>query len=68
MARDAFNTGVAIIAQMTLVTIPLYMVLRDMRGLWISALVLLVTGWILKKSWYEKLDAETPATLEAARR
>ena len=57
MARDAFNTGVAIIAQMTLVTIPLYMVLRDMRGLWISALVLLVTGWILKKSWYEKLDA-----------
>ena len=68
MARDAFNTGVAIIAQMTLVTIPLYMVLRDMRGLWISALVLLVTGWILKKNWYEKLDAETPATLEAARR
>ena len=68
MGRDAFNTGVAIIAQMTLVTIPLYMVLRDMRGLWISALVLLVTGWILKKNWYEKLDAETPATLEAARR
>jgi Na+/proline symporter len=68
MARDAFNTGVGIIAQMTLVTIPLYMVLRDMRGLWISALVLLVTGWILKKNWYEKLDAETPATLEAARR
>jgi hypothetical protein len=33
------------------------MVLRDMRGLWLSALVLLVTGWILKKTWYEKLDA-----------
>jgi solute:Na+ symporter, SSS family len=57
MGRDALNVGVAIIAQMTLVTIPLYMVLRDMRGLWLSALVLLVTGWILKKNWYEKLDA-----------
>jgi hypothetical protein len=33
------------------------MVLRDMRGLWISVLVLLVTGWTLKKNWYEKLEA-----------
>jgi hypothetical protein len=44
------------------------MVFWDMKGLWISAAILLVTGWILKKTWYEKLDAETPATLEAARR
>jgi hypothetical protein len=41
---------------MTLVTIPLYMVLRDMRGLWLSVLILLVAGWILKKTWYEKLE------------
>jgi hypothetical protein len=68
MGRDAFNVGVAIVAQMTLVTIPLYMVFWDMKGLWISAAILLVTGWILKKTWYEKLDAETPATLETARR
>ena len=68
MAATPSTSGVGIIAQMTLVTIPLYMVLRDMKGLWISALVLLVTGWILKKNWYEKLDAETPATLEGARR
>jgi hypothetical protein len=54
--RDGFNVVIAIIAQMTLVTIPLYMVLRDMRGLWLSALVLLVTGWALKKNWYEKLE------------
>jgi hypothetical protein len=65
MGRDAFNVAVAIIAQMTLVTIPLYMVLRSMKGLWISALVLLVTGFILKKSWYEKLDADTAAAVEA---
>jgi hypothetical protein len=39
-----------------------------MRGLWVSAVVLLVTGWILKKSWYEKLDAETPAPARAPQR
>ena len=54
--RDAFNVALAIVAQMTLVTIPLYMVLRDMRGLWISVIILLVTGWTLKKTWYERLD------------
>jgi hypothetical protein len=54
--RDALNVALAIIAQMTLVTLPLYMVLRDRRGLWISALILLVTGWTLKKTWYEKLE------------
>ena len=68
MARDAFNVAVAIVAQMTLVTIPLYMVLRDMRGLWISAVVLLVTGWILKRNWYEKLDGEPPAPAGPPRR
>ena len=55
-SRDALNVGLGIVAQMTLVTIPLYMVLWNMKGLWISALILLVTGWTLKKTWYEKLD------------
>lgn len=56
--RDAFNVTVGIVWQMTLVTIPLYMVLRDMRGLWISVLVLLATSWILKKSWWERIGRE----------
>jgi len=43
---------------MTLVTIPLYMVLRDMRGLWISMGILLVTSWFLKKAWYDRLPQE----------
>jgi hypothetical protein len=55
--RDAFNVVVAVAWQMTLVTIPLYMVVRDMKGLGISALVLLVTSWVLKKSWYDRLEA-----------
>lgn len=55
---DAFNVTIGIIWQMTLVTIPLYMVLRDMRGLWISFIVLLVTSWVLKKTWYDRLPGE----------
>jgi solute:Na+ symporter, SSS family len=55
--RDGFNVAVGIAAQMTLVTIPLYMVLRDWKGFWISLLVLAVTSVILKKSWLDKLEA-----------
>jgi hypothetical protein len=34
------------------------MILRDMRGLWISLGILLVTSWILKRTWYDRLPAE----------
>lgn len=53
--RDMFNVALAIIWQMTLVTMPLYMVLRDARGFWISFAVFGVIGFVLKKTWYEKL-------------
>jgi Na+/proline symporter len=55
-ARDAFNVGVGIAAQMTLVTMPLYMVLRDWKGFWISILVLAVTTAILKRTWFDRLE------------
>jgi solute:Na+ symporter, SSS family len=54
--RDAVNVGVGIVWQMTFVTIPLYMVLRDMRGLWISLGVLVATSLFLKKSWYDRIE------------
>ncbi len=41
---------------MTLVTIPLYMILRDWKGFWISAAVLLVTTVVLKKTWFDRLE------------
>jgi Na+/proline symporter len=56
--RDAFNVVVGIAAQMTLVTIPLYMVLRDWKGFWISLVVLAVTSAILKKTWFDTLERE----------
>jgi len=43
---------------MTLVTIPLYMVLRDWKGFWISAAVLAVTSAILKRTWFDRLERE----------
>ncbi|MBI4916639.1 MAG: Na+:solute symporter [Acidobacteria bacterium] len=55
--RDAVNVGLGIAAQMTLVTIPLYMILRDWKGFWISALILLVTSAILKRTWFDRLEA-----------
>jgi Na+/proline symporter len=54
--RDAFNVGVGIAAQMTLVTMPLYMILRDWKGFWISILVLAVTTAVLKKTWFDRLE------------
>jgi SSS family solute:Na+ symporter len=56
VARDAMNVGFGIAAQMTLVTIPLYMILRDWKGFWISMLILVVTGAILKKTWLDRLE------------
>jgi SSS family solute:Na+ symporter len=56
--RDALNVVLGMAAQMTLVTIPLYLILRDAKGLWISLLVLAVTSVILKKTWLDRLEGE----------
>ena len=55
--RDLLNCGVGICWQLTLLTIPLYVVFRDLRGVAISVGVLLVTMIFLKKSWYDNLEA-----------
>jgi Na+/proline symporter len=64
--RDAFNVAVGMAAQMTLVTIPLYVVLRDWKGFWISALLLVVTCAVLKKTWLDRLEADPPAAARPA--
>jgi hypothetical protein len=55
--RDLLNCGVGICWQLTLLTIPLYVVFRDLRGVAISVGVLVVTMIFLKKSWYDNLEA-----------
>ena len=59
---DAANVTIGIVWQMTLVTIPLYMVLRNMQGLWVSLGILLVTSWTLKKTWYDRLPRDEEAS------
>ena len=56
LVAAVLGTGVGVAAQMTLVTIPLYMILRDWRGFWISMLVLVVTTAVLKKTWFDRLE------------
>jgi hypothetical protein len=56
-ARDLTNCAVGIAWQMTFVTIPLYIVFRDLRRTLISLAVLAVTTIFLKRFWYDRLQA-----------
>ncbi len=57
-ARDLINCAVGIPWQLTLVTIPLYVIFRDLRGALISLAVLISASVFLKKFWYDKLESE----------
>ena len=64
--RDAFNSVVAIIWQIPLWAIPVYVVFRSWKALWISIGVLLVTSAILKFNWFDKLATAEPAVAKPA--
>ncbi len=64
--RDAFNCAVAIIWQIPLWAIPIYVVFRSWKALWISIGVLVVTSVILKFNWFDKLEKEEPAPVKAS--
>jgi SSS family solute:Na+ symporter len=55
--RDAFNVAVGIIWQLTLNVIPICLVIREYRTMWISIAVLAVTSVIMKFTWYDKLGS-----------
>ncbi|HQU83320.1 MAG TPA: Na+:solute symporter [Pyrinomonadaceae bacterium] len=63
--RDLTNCGVGIIWQMTLITIPVYVILRNFTGILISVLILVGTSIFLKKFWYESLVREEVLMNEA---
>lgn len=54
--RDMFNSLVAIVWQMVLILIPIYLVIREYWSLAIAIALLVVTMTILKKTWYDKLE------------
>jgi SSS family solute:Na+ symporter len=61
-ARDLLNCGVGICWQLMLVTTPLYIIFRDLRGTLISLTVLVVTTVFLKKFWYDRLEPDGTPT------
>jgi SSS family solute:Na+ symporter len=53
--RDMFNIVIGIIWQTSLVVIPIYLIIRENISLITAVVILLITSFILKKTWYEKL-------------
>jgi hypothetical protein len=50
------NVAVGIVWQTTLVLIPIYLVIKSFREMWISIAVLVVTSIFLKFNWWNKLE------------
>jgi Na+/proline symporter len=55
-ARDMVNSAIGIVWQTTLVLIPIYLIIKSFRNMWISIAVLVVTSIFLKFNWYNKLE------------
>ncbi|MFT5757616.1 MAG: SSS family solute:Na+ symporter [Alteromonadaceae bacterium] len=55
-SRDAFNIVVGMVWQISLVVLPIYLVIRETIPLFIALAVMLLTSFILKKNWYDKLE------------
>ncbi|MEP3387222.1 MAG: sodium:solute symporter family protein [Reichenbachiella sp.] len=53
--RDMTNIAVGVVWQLTLVVIPIYLVIREFIPMSVGIGVFLITSWILKKNWLDKL-------------
>ncbi len=56
--RDMFNVFVGVFWQMTLILIPVYLVIRDLKSMVIALGVMVVTSIILKYNWFDKLEKD----------
>ncbi len=54
--RDMFNVVVGIIWQTSLIVLPIYIVIREKLPIFEAAAVLIITSFILKKTWYNHLE------------
>ena len=52
-----FNVAIGIVWQTALVVLPIYIVLMKGFPIALSLAVIMITSYILKKSWYDKLPA-----------
>jgi solute:Na+ symporter, SSS family len=58
--RDMFNIVVGTIWQTCFIVLAMFLVTRHFRNFAITLVVLAVTCFILKKTWYDRLPAPTP--------
>ncbi len=58
--RDAFNIAVGTVWQTCFIVLAIYLVTRNFRNVALTAVVLAVTCFILKKTWYDRLPAPSP--------
>jgi SSS family solute:Na+ symporter len=65
-ARDWVNVSVGIVWQLCLVTMPIYLVLRNGLGFWISIGIIVVTTVFMKFNWYDRLEKEAPIPASGA--
>ncbi|NLE57995.1 MAG: sodium:solute symporter, partial [Planctomycetes bacterium] len=66
--RDMFNIIVGTVWQTTLVLLPIYVVLLKGRHVLVVGGLIVLTSWILKKSWYDRLEKPAAtATVDVSR-
>ncbi|MGY0580603.1 MAG: sodium:solute symporter family protein [Paraglaciecola chathamensis] len=53
--RDLFNVAIGIVWQIGLVVMPIYLVIQQWWSMLTAFGVIVVTSWILKKNWLDKL-------------
>ena len=64
--RDMFNVVVGTIWQTALVLLPMYVILLRWSRAVIVAGIIVLTSWILKRNWYDRLAEEATAEPEPA--
>lgn len=54
--RDAFNVVIGVIGQLCLTLLPMYLILKAQMLLYLTVLILTAIVFILKKTWWNKLE------------
>jgi len=55
-ARDLSNVAVGVVWQTSLVLVPVFLIVFRWTSMWIALGVAIVTTYLLKRSWYDKLE------------
>ena len=56
--KDSFNVVIGIIWQMSQVVLPMYFMLRHNIGIAVSLILFLLTTYLLKINWFDRIDEE----------